>query len=499
MLASTLSGKLPDAEPRVLRLRPFCYTADSYILPFANFRVITVFLEGMTEMFEEVHETLEGLRRAFAGEASPVEAKRIAAHLTGCRECWLLASRAISAQKERGIPDEGPLRPLIDLYDMEQTRLEEWLEAHAAWTEIKSLTPKARRDKVRLTRTLHTLSFLEVLLGAAASAPPAQGEEFFYLAWIVSQQLSPPDVSAELRNDLCAECCSEVGNAQRKLAKWTASREAVKRGNEHASKGSKNGVIEGKLLCVEGALEDDLGNTEEAASILRRAIGIFESTSQTFLLSRTLTQLAAVFVGESPAEGLRIIEQALPLIPPNNPRLVLFAETAKLDCLIGIGATQEALIRFYEIKALQEQFREPYIQVRRRFTAARILEQLKGFRKAEALFQEVIADELENGFVKDFFLDLVYLFGFYLRRGQTSDAIAVCRRARQELSVLENEEGSDKAARDQMQTVWRNLEEEVNKGSADLGAIKVLRNYIKAHWRFPAIDPPSFRPDNKSS
>lgn len=114
-------------------------------------------------------------------------------------------------------------------------------------------------------------------------------------------------------------------------------------------------------------------------------------------------------------------------------------------------------------------------------------------KKAEILFQEVIADELEHGFVKDFFLDLVYLFGFYLRRRQSSEAIAVCRRARQELTVLDDEEGSEKSARDQMRAVWRNLEEEVKRGNVDLGATGVLRNYIKAHWRFPASDPPSFR------
>src|SRR5215217_9020941 len=110
-------------------------------------------------MFEQAHENPEGLRKVFAGEASPVEAERVAAHLTaGCRECWLLASRAIATQKEkRVLADQGPLRPLIELYEMEQTRLEEWLEAQAQWVEVHPLTPKARRDKVRLTRTLHTL------------------------------------------------------------------------------------------------------------------------------------------------------------------------------------------------------------------------------------------------------------------------------------------------------------------------------------------------------
>lgn len=451
-------------------------------------------------MFEEGHENPEGLRKAFAGEASPVEAERVAAHLTGCRGCWLLATRAIAAQKERGvIADQGPLRPLIDLYDMEQARLKEWLEAQALWIEIRPLTPKARRDKVRLTRTLHTLSFLEVLLEEGAFATPAEAEEFFYLAWMVAQQLAPPRVADTLRNDLCAECCAEVANAKRRLAKWSAARDALKRGMEHVEKGSRSGVAEGKVLCVEGALEDDLGNTEESVSALRRAATLFESAKQTFLLSRTLTQLAYVLVSEHPAESLQYVEQALALIPANSSRLLWFAETAKVDCLIGMGAPEEALVRFNAMKTLTDQFREPFIQLRRRFNAAKLLEHLGSTKRAEALFQDVIAGDLENGLLKDFFLDLVYLFGFHIRRGQTSEAIAVCRRASQELSVLSDEEGSGEAARDQMQEVWRSLEEEVKRGNVDLGATAVLKKYIRAHWRIPAIDPPSFRPDKHST
>jgi hypothetical protein len=442
-------------------------------------------------MFEGTHENLEGLRRVFAGEASPVEAERVAAHLTGCRECWLLATRAIAAQKESGgIAGHAPLKPLIDLYEMEQARLEEWLEAQALWVEVRSLTPKARRDKVRLTRALHTVSFLEVLLEAGSSAPPAESEEFFYLALLVSQQLPSPRVSLTLKNDLCAECCAGIASARRRLAKWTAARDALKKGAEYADKGSRNGVVEAKVLCVEGALEDDLGNSEEAAVILRKAVGLFEVTGQTFLVSRTLAQLANTLADYDPAESLRAIGKSLALIEDSNPRLVAYLEILRMNCLVTMGAPHEALIRLNERKGLHEQFREPYIQLRRRYTAARILEHLGRPKRAEVLLQEVIAEDLEHGLVKDFFLDLVYLFGFHLRRGQSSEAIAVCRRAIQELSLLGDEEGSEETARDQMQMVWHNLEEEVRRGTVNLGATTVLRNYIKAHWRTPADDPP---------
>ena len=74
-----------------------------------------------------------------------------------------------------------------------------------------------------------------------------------------------------------------------------------------------------------------------------------------------------------PAESLRIIEQCLALIPPENPRLVVFAESIKIDCLMALGAPQEALLRFYGLKALYEPFREPFIPLRPRCTAARLL------------------------------------------------------------------------------------------------------------------------------
>ena len=94
--------------------------------------------------------------------------------------------------------------------------------------------------------------------------------------------------------------------------------------------------------------------------------------------------------------------------------------------------------------------------------------------------------------MKDFFLDLAYLFGFFLRAERLPQAIAVCRRAAEELSLLESEEGGAEAARDQMRMVWQRLEEGVKRGTVEIGATAVMRSYIKANWKRPASEPPSF-------
>src|ERR1700761_4057480 len=194
-------------------------------------------------MNRAAHENLEGLRRLFKGDGSPGEVERVAAHLTSCRPCWLLAARTLAAQRASGrLPPSGGLRSIADLQEMERVRLEEWLRAQASWAEIRSLALKARRDKVRFTRSLHTLAFLEVLLGegGAGGVPPAESEELFYLALLVASQLPTPKFSVELKNDLCADCCAEIANARRRLAKWPAAREALQKATRYMEKGSKD-------------------------------------------------------------------------------------------------------------------------------------------------------------------------------------------------------------------------------------------------------------------
>ena len=180
-------------------------------------------------MSGERHETVEGLRRMFAGEAAVSEVRRSAAHLTNCRECWLLAARALALQKAQGVVvPHGPVQSVIDLQETEQARLAERLDAQALWMELRSLTPKAQREKVRLSRRLHTPAFLDVLLEEGALASPKESEEIFYLALLVSG-LPSSQIPTELKNDLCAECCAELANARRRLAKWPAARDALKK------------------------------------------------------------------------------------------------------------------------------------------------------------------------------------------------------------------------------------------------------------------------------
>ncbi len=117
-------------------------------------------------------------------------------------------------------------------------------------------------------------------------------------------------------------------------------------------------------------------------------------------LSRTFVQLAYILVDLDPTESLH--RRACHVTDSGRQSTPYrFRRGIKIHCLVALGATQEALLRFNALKRLYEQFREPIIQLRSQFTAARILEHLGRGQKAESLFQEVIAGDLEHGLVKE--------------------------------------------------------------------------------------------------
>jgi len=67
-------------------------------------------------MYDERHQHLGGLRRLFAGRGGLAEADEAAAHLIDCRRCWLLAARAMAAERAEGVlAVPGSLKLVADL------------------------------------------------------------------------------------------------------------------------------------------------------------------------------------------------------------------------------------------------------------------------------------------------------------------------------------------------------------------------------------------------
>jgi tetratricopeptide (TPR) repeat protein len=177
------------------------------------------------------------------------------------------------------------------------------------------------------------------------------------------------------------------------------------------------------------------------------------------------------------------LDHAVPLIPPEDSTLKLFAEMLRVECLIEVGKPNEALNVFRRsshLLALSPQIRT---RVRGTFMSARLLYALGHRQQAERLFDEVVDRDVEHELYKDAFLDLLYLYGVHTKSGDLDKAARVCRRALTDTTLAA-------IAHEQLRDLWTKLLEAAEHRPIREESLGDLRQYVSVHWKHPAATPP---------
>jgi tetratricopeptide (TPR) repeat protein len=434
------------------------------------------------------HPTLEEIGELLDPEVAPALAGWLADHLFQCSQCWDLASDTVArlavsvsqAPATGAAGRDSALRALAQRFRLEQGRLEETLVAQAAISDLNKLNRKGRRELIAKRPIYKNRAVVEELLAEARKASsPGEGEEWATLALTACHQLSSSEYSTVIQADLLAQGFAELASARRRSARWSAAREALKDGHHHASRGSKSRAIEGLLFQVEGAIEGDIGSLTEAETTLKKAHACFSSCGETRLVAKVLVQLAYIWIDANPSKSLEYLDIVTPLVPQYDKKLLLLAENNRIDCLLTLGYNHQALRKFVRLRELMDQFADPFLHLRRRFMAGRLLEASRRFPEADAIFREVIAADLEQRSTKSLYLDLIYLFGSYVRRGDFARAIEVCRDAISQLSILE----IDTASEQQMKGLWSRLGKMAQEGAVVEEIVDKSRRFIRNQWK----------------
>jgi tetratricopeptide (TPR) repeat protein len=443
------------------------------------------------------HLSSERIMALSRGDLSPAESAEVADHLFQCAPCWEFATDALSTLDMCSRPDrtnrelallvdtDPALAGLVQRFRLEQARLEQRLTAQSALGELKGMTRKQRREEISRRRAFRHREVVEELLAESRRSMPLEAEEWAALGITLSRQLSTLDFSEIARSDLIAECFVELASARRRSARWKAARQALKEGREHARRGSANRAIEGNLLFYEGVINGDIGSLDDAEAFLLKAKDCFEEAGEGRLVAKAWAQLGYIWIDADPERSLRYLKNARSLILPDDRKLFLLCEINRMDCLLTLGHRRQALRRFVDATALSEQFGDPFVQLRMRFLAGRLLESFEKYDEADAIFLEVIAADLERRSTKALYLDLVYLFGSYIRRSDLLSAASVCDDALQQLEVLELDESSER----QMRHLWEGLKDSAQSGAVGLALLERSRHYIRSQWNLSGGDP----------
>jgi tetratricopeptide (TPR) repeat protein len=401
------------------------------------------------------HFTKEELLRA--SEAGRAEIARMAAHLSACPACRSLAAgvlgdRTVNAKR-------APLlKIMVELARLEKAMAAERLLAKAELAELQRLTPGARKERVILSRFCHSPAFLDALL-AALRVPRSrkESESLATLALLAAQGMDPAEGSEAFKNDLLAMIWIETANARRIRGEWQSARTALLRAEEHGGAGTGDQSIKARRLSIVGSLQCDQGRRVEAMTSLEECRNAYSLCGEWPQVGRALVQMAHCIADDEPERALDLLNRANIYISPEDAGLRSLMERIRTDCLVTVGRVEDALRAFAEAERMRPLQDRPSAALRSTFMAARLLEALGHMQEAEALFDEVVTGDLEQGFYKDALLDLLYVFGFHCRLGLPD------RGAEASLRTLGEMDRRGSVVHEQLRALWSLVRREPRK------------------------------------
>lgn len=335
-----------------------------------------------------------------------------------------------------------------------------------------------RKEQLRLARSREwrTRAFPEALLADLRTAGSREDAEL--IAPLAIAAVETLDAPPDAKHDLLGEVWVEVANSCRIGSEWSRADAALRRADAHLAQGTGGLLVRGRRLSVEASLRADQGRSSAAVILLERCQAIYEELRAWPLVARILIQMAHVLVDSEPERGLALLDQAAPLVPAADGVLRWLAASLRTEYLIETREIGQALQAFQLAEALRGS--EPRADAARRsdFTAARLLEALGRTQESERLFEGVIADAFEHEAYREAFLDLLYLFGHYVRRGAAEKAVAACRLAITRMDLFD-------LGHEPLRRLWVELLEAAKRQAVSPGALAVARDLLQAHWRSP--------------
>ena len=429
------------------------------------------------------HLGQEAMRRILGGEGGPQEVEAAAEHLVSCEPCRALVGAL--ADKMR-VPAEGPLRLVLGLIDRERQWAVDYLAAVAEWAELRRLPHRrSQRDRVRLAKACHTIAFFQLVLGDLKDTSSWDEAEFLAgLALLCIDAMSQGRrIVPAAAHDFKAQVWTAVANARRRAAEWTRMHQALANAERHLKDGTGDPLLEAGFLSITASALANEGHIDRALEALKRCEAIYRARSEWALLARALVQTASVVVDSDPARALEALAAAAPLLPSADFHLTLLSDLLRVECLLGASRPAEALQAFRRCSRPLQSNPGFRMQLRGRFTGAKLLDALGYNQPAERLYDEVVDREIEHELYKEAFLDLLYIYGRHVKAGEIEKAAGVCRRALTDPSL-------SAVAHDQMRTVWEQLLAATGHGAIGQEALRDLRLYLNVHWKHPAATVP---------
>ncbi|HZF13655.1 MAG TPA: tetratricopeptide repeat protein [Thermoanaerobaculia bacterium] len=399
-------------------------------------------------MSPEAHPTREELEGFMLGDLPAEPTRRVLRHLlSDCDTCqeattvmWdvganntperpaPLSAAELSGRESLGRFDyDYALERVFDRVRRVNTTLQaERTEAQELLADLLRHPLERRLMLVQNSPRFQTWGLCELILQRSSETvglEPREGKETAELAVAVAESLSPVLYGAPLVQDLKARAWAILGNTNRVLSDFRSAEQCFQVAESHLARGTGDRLERARLLDLKASLRNYQGRTEEAISLLNRAIAIYQRAGQRHLLGRTLLNKGHVSMWAGELEtSIALLRQGLALVDPErDARLVVTSHHNLAYVLNELGRHREAL-------AIAGRTRQLYLEVGDRLNLLR-LEFLEGqialalgrLEQAEGIFREVRRSFSEKEMAYDAALASLDLAEVYARQGRHAD------------------------------------------------------------------------------
>jgi len=399
----------------------------------------------------EAHPNREELEGFMLGDLPPESTKRVLRHLLAdCERCQestaLMWDVGASSTPELPFSASSPASVTNELsesvgrfdYDWALERvfdrvrqvntslLAERAEAQVLFADLLRHPAERRLMMVQNSARFKNWGLCELILqkpDEAAHWEPRESRELAELAVTVAESLSPMVYSPGLVQDLKARAWAHLGNAHRVLSDFRSAEQCFQVAESHLARGTGDRLERARLLDLKASLRNYQGRSEEATSLLNRAIAIYQRSGQGHLLGRALLNKGHVTMWAGDLEtAIALLRQGLALVDGKRDAKLLVTSHHNLAYVLNeLGQHREALAIVSRTRQLYLEMGDRLNLLRLEFLEGQIAMALGRLEQAEGIFREVRRSFGEKEMAFDAALATLDLAGVYARQGRSAE------------------------------------------------------------------------------